>query len=59
MRRSEAPKMKEVADAAYMVAEEKAMEAAPVSVQKQIGETTITFDIAIPYTIPSDGKFRL
>ena len=58
VRRSEAPKMKEVADAAYMVAEEKAMEAAPVSVQKQIGETTITFDIAIPYTIPSDGKVQ-
>ena len=58
VRRSEAPKVKEVADAAYMVAEEKAMEAAPVSVQKQIGETTITFDIAIPYTIPSDGKVQ-
>src|SRR5450759_2389304 len=58
VRRSEAPKMKEVADAAYMVAEEKVMEAAPVSVQKQIGETTITFDIAIPYTIPSDGKVQ-
>jgi len=36
--------------------EEKAMEAAPVMVQKQVGETTVTFDISIPYTIPSDGK---
>jgi uncharacterized protein (TIGR02231 family) len=27
-------------------------------VQKQVGETTITFDIAIPYTIPSDGKLQ-
>ena len=25
------------------------MEAAPVAVQKQVGETTITFDIAVPY----------
>ena len=57
-RRSQAPIMKEVANAAMMVAEEKGMEAAPVLVQKQIGETTITFDIAIPYTIPSDGKVQ-
>ena len=34
------------------------MEAAPVTVEKQIGETTIIFDIAIPYTIPSDGKIQ-
>jgi uncharacterized protein (TIGR02231 family) len=38
--------------------EEKAMEAAPVSIQKQIGETTITFDIGVPYTVPSDGKVQ-
>jgi len=38
--------------------EEKAMESAPVSVQKQVGETTITFDIAVPYTIPTDGKVQ-
>jgi uncharacterized protein (TIGR02231 family) len=34
------------------------MEAAPIPVQKQTGETTITFDIAIPYSIPSDGKIQ-
>jgi uncharacterized protein (TIGR02231 family) len=34
------------------------LEAAPVMVQKQVGETTITFDIAIPYTIASDGKIQ-
>lgn len=33
-------------------------EAAPVMVQKQVGETTITFDIAIPYTIAADGKIQ-
>jgi uncharacterized protein (TIGR02231 family) len=38
--------------------EAKDMEASPVLVQKQVGETTITFDIAIPYTVPSDGKVQ-
>lgn len=55
--RNEAPVMKEVADA-VMVAEEKAMESAPVMTEKQVGETTITFDIAVPYTIQSDGKVQ-
>jgi uncharacterized protein (TIGR02231 family) len=32
--------------------------AAPPPVEKQIGETTVTFDIAIPYTIASDGKVQ-
>jgi uncharacterized protein (TIGR02231 family) len=54
---NEAPKMKEVADA-VMVAEEKTMESAPVMTEKQVGETTITFDIAVPYTIQSDGKVQ-
>src|SRR5450759_2326372 len=57
VRRSEAPVMMEI-DANDKKMEEKAMEAAPVLVQKQVGETTITFDIAIPYTIPSDGKLQ-
>jgi len=26
--------------------------------KKQVGETTITFDIAIPYTVLSDGKVQ-
>jgi uncharacterized protein (TIGR02231 family) len=34
------------------------MEAAPPPVLKQTGETTITFDIALPYTVPSDGKVQ-
>jgi uncharacterized protein (TIGR02231 family) len=57
-RRSEAPKMKEVSDAVINMVEEKAMATPPVMVEKQIGETTITFDIAVPYTIPSDGKVQ-
>jgi uncharacterized protein (TIGR02231 family) len=40
------------------VMEEKVIEAAPVSVEKQVGETTVTFDITIPYSLPSDGKVQ-
>jgi uncharacterized protein (TIGR02231 family) len=32
------------------------VEAAPPSVERQIGQTTVTFDISTPYTIQSDGK---
>ena len=38
---------------------EDVMEAAPIAVEKQVGETTITFDIAVPYSIPSDGKMQI
>jgi uncharacterized protein (TIGR02231 family) len=34
-------------------------EVAPVAVEKQIGETTISFDIAVPYSINSDGKVQI
>jgi uncharacterized protein (TIGR02231 family) len=56
-KRSEAPAvMKEmiVSDAA----EEKVLAASQVVVEKQVGETTITFDIAVPYSIPTDGKIQ-
>jgi uncharacterized protein (TIGR02231 family) len=36
----------------------KEAEAAPVAVEKQVGETTITFDVAIPCSIASDGKIQ-
>ena len=55
--RDEAPAMMEVA-ASDLKMEAKEMEAAPIPVQKQTGETTITFDISIPYSIPSDGKIQ-
>lgn len=55
--RSEAPApMMEIAADRKM--EEKVMEAPPVMVQKQVGETTITFDVAVPYTIAGDGKVQ-
>ena len=57
MTRSEAPVMMEMAVSDKKM-EVEAMEAAPIAVEKQIGETTITFDIAIPYSIPSDGKIQ-
>jgi uncharacterized protein (TIGR02231 family) len=53
---SEAPAMMEV-----MVADkaaENVMAAPPVPVEKKVGETTIIFDVSIPYTIPSDGKMQ-
>jgi uncharacterized protein (TIGR02231 family) len=55
--RSEAPVMMEKAVVTYDKAEE-VMEAAPVSVEKKVGETTITFDVALPYSVPSDGKIQ-
>jgi uncharacterized protein (TIGR02231 family) len=59
MNRSEPAMLSEVVEVShYDKKEEKAMEAAPIIVQKQVGETTITFDIALPYTIPSDGKVQ-
>jgi uncharacterized protein (TIGR02231 family) len=54
--RNDAPVMLEMAVDSKM--EEKAMPAPPVQVEKQIGETTITFDIAVPYSIPSNGKIQ-
>jgi uncharacterized protein (TIGR02231 family) len=36
----------------------KEMEAAPVAIEKQVGETTVTFDVTIPYSLLSDGKVQ-
>jgi uncharacterized protein (TIGR02231 family) len=47
--------------AADMVVMEKAEalnEAMPVAVERQAGETTINFDVTVPYSIPSDGKVQ-
>ena len=37
---------------------EEAVEASQVAVEKQVGETAISFDVAVPYTIASDGKIQ-
>jgi uncharacterized protein (TIGR02231 family) len=55
--RADAPVMMEMA-VSKDVSEFKAAESAAVFVEKRIGETTISFDIATPYTIPSDGKIQ-
>lgn len=52
--KKQAPMMEISADAVMA----KEAEAAPVTVEKQVGETTITFDIAIPYSVASDGKVQ-
>ena len=55
--RSEAPVMMEMV-ANDMSKTVKVEEAAPVTVEKRIGETTVTFDVTLPYSIASDGKFQ-
>ena len=55
--RSVAPVMKEMI-VSDKISLENPLEAAPVTVQKQVGETTITFDVAVPYSIKSDGKVQ-
>lgn len=52
--RSEAPMA--MMDAAEKNAKEE--EAAPVTVEKQVGETSVSFDVAIPYSIAADGKIQ-
>lgn len=39
--------------------EELDSEAMSVGVDKRVGETTVLFDIAAPYSIPSDGKIQI
>lgn len=53
--RSGAPALLEIVSDAKMARE---AEAAPIAVEKQVGETTITFDIAVPSSITADGKIQ-
>lgn len=54
--RADAPIMMEMASEAPPMA--KAADALSVEVEKQVGETSISFDVAVPYTINSDGKIQ-
>jgi uncharacterized protein (TIGR02231 family) len=56
VRRQNAPVMME--KAAEDKAQELYREAAPVPVEKKSGETTVTFDIAVAVSIPSDGNLQ-
>jgi uncharacterized protein (TIGR02231 family) len=55
VKKNKAPELMEIAleDNAAMV-----KEAAPLMVEKRIGETTVTFDVSVPCTVPSDGKLQ-
>lgn len=55
--RGAAPALMEVAKS-EIVMDAKFAEAAPVTVEKRVGETSIAFDVAIPYSISSDGKIQ-
>lgn len=58
---SQAKKSEAAADMVTMEkpAEINVAEAIPVAVERKAGETTITFDVAVPYSIPSDGKIQI
>lgn len=47
-----------IADNMVLKEEATDIESAPVYVQKKTGETTISFDVAVPYSVPSDGKIQ-
>jgi len=51
-------RMAEVQSSAENAIAAKATEAAPVEVNKSVGETTVSFDVVTPYTISSDGKVQ-
>lgn len=55
-KRSEVPVMAEMAVADK--SEIKEMESLPVTVEKQTGMTTVTFDLTVPYTLQSDGNVQ-
>jgi len=57
VKRSQTPEMAEMAvmDRKMEITDADAM---PAPVEKKAGETTITFDIAVPYTIAADGKVQ-
>ena len=38
---------------------EESIEAAPVMVEKNVGQTNVSFDVVVPYSIPSDGKVQI
>jgi len=52
---NEAPMLMEMATDDAMV---RSAEAAPVIVDKQVGTTTITFDVAVPYSVKPDGEIQ-
>ncbi len=57
VKRTNEPAMAEM-DALDQKAELKEVEIMPAPVEKRSGETTVTFDITVPYTLEPDGKVQ-
>ena len=56
---AEAPAMMEVAAVTKEARMIEEAPAPPPPVQVQTGETTVTFDVSVPYSIPADGKIQV
>jgi uncharacterized protein (TIGR02231 family) len=54
-KKAKAPELMEMAAVADAV---RAEESAPIMVVRRTGETTITFDVAVPCSVPSDGNMQ-
>ncbi len=53
MKKSRAP---EALEMAAVSKDEMAAESAPVPVEKKIGETTVTFDVSVPCSVPPTAR---
>jgi uncharacterized protein (TIGR02231 family) len=58
VKRNEMPEMATMDKKAEVSEAVELAEAVPVPAEKKTGETTVTFDITIPYSIASDGKVQ-
>lgn len=56
---AEAPALMEVAAVTKEARMIEEAPAPPPPVQVQTGETTVTFDVSVPYSIPADGKIQV
>jgi uncharacterized protein (TIGR02231 family) len=57
--RNQAPMMLEEIKAEKKSMTKDEVVAMPVAVEKKTGEMSVTFDVSLPYTIPSDGKAQI
>ncbi len=57
-KKADAPMQAKAEALSEVVVMEREAESSPVQVDVREGETTVVFDIAVPYTIPSDGKLQ-
>ncbi len=57
-KKADAPLQSRSEDLSEVVVMAREEESSPVQVNVREGETTVVFDIAVPYSIPSDGKLQ-